>query len=142
MCVCGVMLEVGAWRCEMGHGTWDMGHERWEVWQGSRVRFPAREVKFDFLFILLLPFGFLAGICFGSVLFCSLFFCSHASYFSIFIFSFSLVSSFHLFIFSSFHIFIFSSFHVFMFSYFQNLSALYSVGCFRTMFHRTAGCIK
>jgi Trk-type K+ transport system membrane component len=40
------------------------------------------------------------------------------------------------------HISILSSFHRFIFSYFQNTSPIYTVGCFRTMFHRTAGCLK
>jgi hypothetical protein len=35
-----------------------------------------------------------------------------------------------------------SSVHLFIFVYLQNISPLYSVSCFRTMFHKTAGCIK
>jgi hypothetical protein len=59
--------DVGGWKLEMGAWRWD----------GWRVRFPASEVKFDFFFILLFVFGFLAGICFASVLFSF----SHGSYF-------------------------------------------------------------
>jgi hypothetical protein len=58
-----------------------------------------------------------------------LFFSSHPSYFDIFIFSYV-------------HLFIFSPFHICICSYFENTSRFYSVGGFRTMFHRTTGCIK
>jgi hypothetical protein len=85
------MLEVGAWRCEMGGGSWEPAGGTWEGWW---VRFPSSEVKFDFLFFCCFLVSWLVFVllCFASV-FCSVLFfsfpslfSSHASYLYILIF--------------------------------------------------------
>jgi hypothetical protein len=104
MCKPRGLYVVGSGRWEMGwSGRWDGVGDGWcgSGWQGSWVRFPTSEVKFDFLFILLFHFVSLAGICFACVFF--YFLLTH---------HISICSAFHLSIFSYLHIFICSYLHI------------------------------
>jgi hypothetical protein len=63
-------------------------------------------------------------------------------YFALLCFCFLFFSFFSFSLLLMQHISILSYFQIFRFSYFQNTSHLYSMSCFRTVFHRAAGCIK